>query len=582
MAKAFDGSQLQGSWRLPWVLIVALALFLGSLGLAWGLPGVDSWSNDDPSPRVPLRIAAIWLTDTHKYPYFQLGVDRLLYAPYLTWLAHDGGIRPDCRPLEDCFVDEARAATGLMTISRLRSLALFLGLVLAVGALTARLFADRRAALWAALFTALTAELTFFAKLGNLDLPYTFWFALSLIPFLGIVDRGRRRDYLGFGLLASLAITTKDQVIGAYVLPGLAILVLHARRAAEADGWPARLRRFLDARLLGLIAVLLGSFALINDLLFNWRGFVAHLDYYVHGDGAMVNPGFHPAAELAQLGAFVVRVGQAMGRPLALLAVAGLVGTAWRRWDRGRWLLLPLASYYLFMMLPVVYTDTRFTLPALALLCPAAGWLAARLWDGRADGKPSAAGPDPAEPGPAPAAGARAWRLGSRALVGGVVLYSLLYSLNMGLAMRGDTRYAAEDYLRRQVAMDDAVVAMDESRYLPRLETMGLTDLRFVDWRDLDDPEEGTAAMAALDRARWIVLSDKAAARQTGAAGALRDRLLDGSEGFEVAWEGRATAPFDAWLPWAWVESRVSPRVWVLRRTGEGTWYRTTESSERS
>lgn len=569
MVNLFGDSRELRSRRRSWAVILALALFLGALGLGWGLPGLDSWSNDDPSPRVPLRIGSIWLTDTHKYPYLQLGLDRALYAPYLAWLDDRGGIRPACQPLEDCFTDEARAATGLMAISRLRSLAMFLGLVLAVGAVAQRLLADRRAALWAALFAALAAELAFFAKLGNLDLPYTFWFALSLIPFLDIVDRGRRRDYLGFGLLAALAITTKDQVIGAYVLPGLAILALHARRAAAAaDGWPARLRRFLDARLLGLIAVLMGSFALINNLVFNWPGFAAHVDYYIHGEGAMVNPGLRLADEWAQLGSFVERVGQALGRPLALLAAAGMAALAWRRWDRARWLLLPLASYYLFMMLPVVFTDTRFTLPALVLLCPAAGWLAARLWDGDDERDPVPADRGPEGSAPRPPAVARTWRrLGSRALVCGVALYSLLYSLNVGLAMRGDTRYAAEDFIRQHVDRSEPVVAMDESRYLPRLETMGLADLRFIDWRDLDDPEEGPGALAALAGARWIVLSDKAAARQTGAAGALRDRLLDGREGFAVAWEGRAVAPFEAWLPWAWVESRVSPRVWVLRRS---------------
>lgn len=552
--------------RLAAVLILTVALGLGALGMGWGLPGLDSWSNDDPSPRVPLRIGSIWLTDTHKYPYLQLGLDRLLYAPYLSWLDARGGIRSDCerRPLEDCFTDEARAATGLMRLSRLRSLLMFLGLVLAVGWLSERLLADRRAALWAALWTALTAEMAFFGKLGNLDLPYTFWFALSLVPYLGILDHGRRRDYLGFGFTAALAITTKDQVIGAYVLPGLRILALHARRSAAGGGpFGLRLRRFLDARLLGLVAVLATTFALVNDLVFNPRGFLAHVDYYIHGEGAMVNPGFSLGAELAQLLSFGKAVVHAMGLPLALLAAAGLAGLAVARWTRARWLLLPLASYYLFMMLPVVYTDTRFSLPALVLLYPGAGWLAARLWN-----PPALAADAPATAGTSGAVGAAGSgrRRGGRTIVLAVAVYSLLYSLNVGLAMRGDTRYAAEAFIRRNIPPGEPVVAMDESRYLPRLETMGLTQLSVVDWRDLDDPEEQADALADIDAARWIVLSDKAAAKQTGEAGALRDRLLGGSAGFVVAWEGRSAAPMDAWLPGAWVEARVSPRVWVLRR----------------
>ncbi len=551
--------------------IVVLTLVLGGLSLNWGLPGLDSWSNDSPVPRAPLEFERIWLEDGHKYPYLQLGLDRLLYTPYLLWLRANGGIVPDCRPLRDCFVDETRAMTVMMVISRLRSLAMLVGLVLGVYVFTKRLLGSRRAALWAALWAALTGELAFFGGLGNLDVPYLFWYMWALVALLLLVDRGRPRDYAAFGLLAALSITTKDQVFAAYALPGLAVLALHRRRVAvEASAASSSIptwRRFLDRRLVLLPLALLLPFVLINNLLFNWDGFVAHVNYYIATDGevAALDTGLSLSGELAQLGDYIDRLAKSMGRPMLAMSLVG-GALALRQCSRRLvWWLLPLLSYYLLLILPMRVTDTRFSLPSVVLLCCSAGWLAAGLWRGRLQ-------PEGDRPGAAEAPGmlasswpaARLWLGRSTVVV--VAAYSLLYSLNMSLAMLGDTRYAAEAFIAEHVPSDARVVAMDESRHLPRLETMGLSRLVVVDWQDLAHPEDGAAAHAEVHSADWIVISGKTADKQTGLPGAVRDALLSGEKGYRVAWEHESRPPFNGWLPWAWVESRVGPRVWVLQR----------------
>ncbi|MBK7780181.1 MAG: glycosyltransferase family 39 protein [Ardenticatenia bacterium] len=576
------------SERKALAAILLLTLVLGGLSLNWGLPGLDSWSNDAPVPRPPLEFGRIWLEEGHKYPYLQLGLDRVLYTPYLLWLRASGGIVADCQPLRDCFVDETRAMTVLIVISRLRSLAMLAGLVLGVFVFTQRLLGSKQAALWAALWAALTGELAFFGGLGNLDVPYLFWYVWALVALLRLVDRGQPRDYAAFGLLATLSITTKDQVFAAYALPGLAVLALHWRRvAAEAasaastassaavlagssvatSAAPAW-RRFLDRRLLLLAAALLLPFLLINNVLFNWDGFVAHVNYYIAPDGevAALDSGLSLAGELAQFGDYVDRLAKSMGRPLLALGLVGSAAALWQRSRRMTWWLLPLCSYYLFLILPLRVIDTRFSLPSVILLCCSAGWLAAGLWRGRRqpeDGRLGGAGAAEAPGTDAPAA-ARLWAGRSAVVI--VAAYSLLYSLNISLAMLDDTRYAAEAFIEANVPPHARVVAMDESRHLPRLETMSLSDLVIVDWKDLDHPEDGTEAIATVHSADWIVISDKTADKQTGRPAAVRDALLSGESGYLVAWEHQNTPPFNSWLPWAWVESRVSPRVWVLRR----------------
>ena len=557
------------SERKALTAILLLTLVLGGLSLSWGLPGLDSWSNDAPVPRPPLEFGRIWLKEGHKYPYLQLGLDRLLYTPYLVMLQASGGIVADCQPLRDCFVDETRAMTVLILISRLRSLAMLIGLVLGVFVFTRQLLGSRRAALWAALWAALTGELAFFGSLGNLDVPYLFWYIWALVAMLGLVDRGRPLDYAAFGLLATLSVTTKDQVFAAYALPGLAILAIHRRRVASEAPTVAPWRRFCDRRLLYLAAALIIPFVIINNVLFNWSSFVAHVNYYISADGdvAALDTKLSLRAELVQFLGYFDHLGKAMGRPLLVLSMLGAALAMIHRFKRMLWWFLPLVSYYVLLILPQWVTNTRFTLPSAVLLCCSAGWIATGLWQGRILPKDDdvLADMNTNQPvgGDVFSAG-RVWAGRSALII--VAAYSLFYSLNMSLAMLDDTRYAAEAFIRANVPPDARVVAMDESRHLPRLETMNLSDLVIVDWEDLDHLEKGTQVIDTVHTADWIVIADKTANKQTGPPAAVRDALLSGEGGYRVAWEHQSTPPFNSWLPWAWVESRVSPRVWILQR----------------
>ncbi len=547
----------------PLALIVALALLLGGTGLRWGLPGLDSWSNDAPAPRPPLEFGRIYLSEGHKYPNLQLGLDRLLYTPYLWWQRAKGGILPDCSPLRDCFRDEPAAMSTLITLSRLRSLAAFAGLVLGVHALALALGLDRRAALWAALWAALSGELAFFGKLDNLDLPYSFWLVWALVAWLKALASGKRRDDAVFGILCALAVTTKDQAFAAFILPGLTLL---RQRWHEAGPFGGRALRAVSARF-GVLLLSAGlPFVLINNLVFNWSGFVAHVAYFIAdgGENEMLHGSWHPAVKVDLAMQYLAKIGRSMGWPALLLAVAG-----WTAWVGGRrpaprevrtsTLLLwtsPFVSYYLFLILPLKVVDTRFAIPAVALLCIPAGDLAARLWRGGGWGAAAEAGSSPAR-GPGVVAG--------RLAVVGIAVYSFLYSLNMGLAMRADSRYAAEDHLRTLLRADTVVVGMDESRHLPRLETMGLGQVEIIDW-DETVGEGGREALERVEAAEVIVISGKTADGLKGPAAGLRDRLLQGDAGHRLAWRSAARLPFGTWLPGAWVEQRVSPDIRILVR----------------
>ena len=85
-----------------------------------------------------------------------------------------------------------------------------------------------------------------------------------------------RLDYLAFGFASGCALATKEAIIGAYLGMGLAIYGVHVNR--ERGSQPLTPRSWLEAsfdrKLLGLVACFLAVYALANNVLFNWSGFL--------------------------------------------------------------------------------------------------------------------------------------------------------------------------------------------------------------------------------------------------------------------------------------------------------------------
>src|SRR5258708_6606471 len=72
-------------------------------------------------------------------------------------------------------------------------------------------------AVFATAIGGVTMPFVFYAKLSNVDTPYLFWFAWSMVFYARFVKNGRRADALGFALTAATAVETKDQAYGFYL-----------------------------------------------------------------------------------------------------------------------------------------------------------------------------------------------------------------------------------------------------------------------------------------------------------------------------------------------------------------------------
>jgi 4-amino-4-deoxy-L-arabinose transferase-like glycosyltransferase len=484
--------------RALW-LVLAAALVLGGGGLRWGLPSEFGWAPDEVLPAdvdaaVAQRFAHGWHT---KYPPLHFALLAAVGAP----------VSAAGRALG---ADAAAVHDARMTAGRVLSLVMSLGLLVVVYR-CGREVGDALAGVLAAALLALSVPFAYYAKIANLDVPYLFWFALSLLFFLRALRRARARDFALFALAAAAAVATKDQAFALYVLT-VPFLVWEIVRRSTGR---------VSVAMLGAGAI---AYALLSGALFNPGGWAAHVRL-IAGPAStafrMFDHGLVGHLELLwQTARHLVFV---MGWPSLLAALAG-VALARRERAHPRALLatlIPVLSYVVFFPLVVLYVYDRFLLPVALVLSLFGGLALAR------------------------ALRARTWTL--RAATLAVLAFAAVRAASVDVLLVRDSRYAVEDWLRREVGPAPLVAAVGPLEYLPRFDGLH--------WRRLG-PAAGRLAQVNPD---VVVVNADYARRADEGTGerAFYTALDDGSLGYRVA-----------------LRQRTSPRVLLdaeaLRRDGPG------------
>ena len=491
---------------LKWILAASLILNLAAIW--WGLPG-GAWAPDELSPLQVIEAAAQRFTHGwfDRYPPFHYYMLTAVFSPLmlLEWLGR-----------VDLTADTPYAVLTLL--SRLVSLAAGLGTLLAVYACGARRF-GRRAGVWAAAMFACVTPFVYYAKTANLDVPYLFWFALSMVFYLRVLHAVTLRDATAFAACAMLAICTKDQAYGLYLLMPCAIVEAAwraNRRAAMAH--PLR-RAVFDPRLWTAAAVGVAVFVAIHNIIFNLHGFEDHVRL-ITGPASETYRAFDPDV-LGRLALFrltltIVRV--AWGWPMVLASLAGVVMAVVTPRHRrvALWLLLPAISYYLAFINVVLYNYDRFMLPVCLLLSLFGGlaldrWLSARL-------------------------PARRWRVAG---AGAVLAYSMLYAATVDLAMLRDSRYTVEQWLVQHAGAGTTVGYVFPPQYYPRLD-------RFNSF-----PIASASELAASRPEYYVLNADYARAEPVASdIGKLIAGLQNGASGYSLVFRYRRPAPWP-WIPGA-------------------------------
>jgi hypothetical protein len=393
--------------RLRWIVMGSLLLNL--VPIWWGLPAI--WPPDELTPTTWMRGLEAHFSNGwfDRWPPFHYYVLTAANAPVLLLNAF-GRINFSTPPWPQV----------LTLVDRSVSVVLAAGTLIAVAVVAARMF-GRRAGLFAAAVFALAVPFPYYAKTANLDVPYVFWFAVSLVFFFPLLERLRVRDAVWFGAAAALAICTKDQAYALYPLMLLAIAVC---------AW--RASRIAPLVVGGTIAA--AMFAVCHNLLFNWDGFVSHVRF-IAGPGNENYRVFAPTLggrlELLRLTSTLIK--DSWGWPLTIVCAAGVVhAVAVRRCRPALILLAPAISYYIGFLDVILYNYDRFLLPVTLILSMFGGYAIDR-WIGT---------------------GMRSWRAGA---IGVMFAYSVLYAATIDALMLRDSRYVVARWASEQLQPGEMV-----------------------------------------------------------------------------------------------------------------------------
>jgi hypothetical protein len=487
-----------------WILAGSLAL--NAIGIWWGLPG-GGWAADELSPLLVLGGAARgfghgWFD---RYPPFHYYVLSAAFSP-LMLLERWGRLDLASHVPYAC----------LALIGRLISLAAGIGTLLAIYACGARTF-GRGAGVWAAAMFALVTPFVYYAKTANLDVPYLFWFAISMVFYLRALDGLRLSDVVGFAACGMLAICTKDQAYGLYLLAPFAIVQRVWRVNRDAGASHPVLRTLLDRRLQWAAAAAIGVFVIVHNVVFNLHGFVEHVRY-ITGDGSEIYRDFEPtvAGRTALLWLSVKIILMAWGWPMFVVSTAG-IGLALltpRHRRIALWLALPVVSYYAGFINVVLYNYDRFMLPVCLILS---------LFGGLAVDRFLAAG----ERG-------RTWRL---RVAAAAFAYTMLCAATVDLVMLRDSRYAVEEWLGAHVRADNVVGFVFLEQYYPRLARFNSAQI------------VSAAELKEREPAYFVLNADYALAEPPDSEiGQLIAGLQNGRFGYSLAFRFRRPGPWP-WLP---------------------------------
>ncbi len=420
--------------------VLAVSVILFAAGIWWGLPSYRGWAPDELFPSRVLdgmrHLFSHGWSDI--YPPFHYYILGILYAPF--YLLHK---------LHWINLEMLSWYTLLFYIARLVSVVMSTATVYLVYKCGREIF-DDRSSLFAALISVFAVPYVYYAKLANLDSPYIFWFILSLFYYLRILKTHRAKYYYLFTVAAVLAVCTKDQAYGLYILAPIVILFSDWQYKREGGQKISVFKAILERRYFFLILLGAGLFVLLHNIIFNARGFLAHFKFIVGpaSKGYQIYPSTL-AGQAELLGQTIAHIRFSFGWPLLLACAAGLL-LASSRPKKNRLLLSLLVfvvSYYVFYTAVILYNYDRFNMPINIVLSLFAGYALSTAWES-----------------------ARRFSMARAAVVGLLFAYSLLYAASIDVLMIADGRYSVERWMRANIPKDALIGVASPIEYCPRLD----------------------------------------------------------------------------------------------------------------
>ena len=491
------------------LIILAVSLLLNTVGIWYGLPSQIGWAPDEILPHdvqdgITQRFSNDWYK---KYPPLQFYLLALVETPLVVY-AKLKGLGLDDISLNSC----------LILAHRLLSLIMAVGIVFLVYKCGREIF-NERSSLFSAMIAALLVPLVYYAKTANLDVPYLFWFMCSLLFFLRLRKTRRRRCYLLFALSSILAICTKDQAYGLYILPPLVILSSDWKFRKRLDPNLTIIRFLNDKTYIYAAGVAVGAFVLIHNLAFNAQGFLHHIKVItgpISQESRLVS--HTVSGHIYLLGRAWSQIRFSLGWPLFLVCLAGVIKSLVSK-PRNALLLSLFAfvvSYEVFFIHVILYNYARFYLPLLLILSLFGGQFLAFILGARAK-----------------------FSTLFRATAMALFIYSAFYAFSLDIFMIKDARYAAEKWIRQNIPKNATIGLAVWRVYAPRVEdyhSVRMIPFSFPKFRALSSKPD------------FIIVNTKFSPKYgpNTAAGRFFQKLYTGKGAYRVVF--RQQTPL-SWLP---------------------------------
>lgn len=535
-------------------------------GLNWGQPALVSWSQD--SIAGPRTLGAMETWPHHwmgRYPPLHYMVLAGAYQPVLQHWREIGEMTIDPQSGKQRWSPPHAPKVGLLLlIAGAVSAAMGIGTGLVLFFAVLRTTGGNAAAsLLAATAFMSGAAFTYFAHLGNVDVPSVFWFSISLLFYVRLwesngepsVESGPsefvspRRPFLDavwLGCFAALTVCTKDGWIAMY--PGMAVALLLDRwnDAHKRGRTPAAALRsaLLQPRWLAGLASFAVVFLLINAIPWNATAYTDRLRGWL---SPTAQDWVSHETRLDSLSLAMETIRQAacaVGWPMLCALLVSAIWVMVRRARLALLLFLPIVIYYLIVIERVDFVYERFLFAPLMLLCVAGGLACTAMLHSP--------------------------RLASGFKFGVIMVIfvpTLAYAWSVNLEMVHDSRYAAEDWFRKHAPADAAIGALTDDlqrfspQYLPRLHEQGFATYPVLcRVEEFDRPQPEFLVLSSFDH------------QDFGTAG--RDcakELMDGLHGYKPvavlrpAYLGTARS----WLGLAgWMApapGKISPQVTIFQ-----------------
>jgi hypothetical protein len=460
-------------WDAYVLAVLALSAGLGLFQLNWGLPnGNYSWAADALGPLTVLGIARRSLTWNSGWFYFKypLGYPAMLlasYAPYLAVLVLTGRWRHPAVVYPYGFTHPETALYTMALIGRAVNAALAVVAVALTYGIGHRLL-DRRTGLLAAWFVATAYPVVYYAHTTNLYVPSLVWASLALWSTVVATDEADRRwPYAVLGIAAAMGVSTKEQDLPFLIAPIIILVVRRRRLLPVALGrWRRWWRATWNAQMRVALSTGLVTAVIANNALMNPRGVVNRFLNLTGNKLPGVTARLTPVEfaffkgwpkELMYGRQLVDRMESALGLPLFLVAVAGVLFVSRYRWRPAVYLLVPAFTYYYFALRThATQIALRYAVPLLPVFAVCAAALCVAAMGGK-------------------------WRRLANGCVVGLCLLSLARAVEMDLILQHDPRYSAEAWIKSNVRRGSVVEVYQKPTYLPRL--AGL-DVREVPLRE--------------------------------------------------------------------------------------------------